>query len=134
MNFNFLISEIYYLLWILLIIFILSLIFIANTEGFKKYELFLYSLIFLGFFSGNLLLIFHTIFFLNSGIILNLDFIFFLLFVGSILWINYVTYKVILKKIILVSIYLPLLIVFVVLQVTLKGENIYKISNCQLQK
>lgn len=133
MNFNFLISEIYYFLWILLIIFILSLIFIANAERFKKYELFIYSLIFLGFFSGNLLLIFHTIFFLNSGIILNLDFIFFLLFVGSILWINYVTYKVILKKIILVSIYLPLLIVFAFLQVTLKGENIYKISkNCKL--
>ena len=64
---------------------------------------------------------------------MDLNFIFFLLFVGSILWINYVTYKVILKKIILVSIYLPLLIVFVVLQVTLKGENIYKISkNCKL--
>lgn len=128
MNFHLFINEIYYLLWILLITFILSLIIIANVEKFKKYELFIYSLIFLGFFSGNLLLIFHTIFFINSGIILNLDFIFFLLFVGSILWINYVTYKIIIKKIILGLIYLPLVVVFVILQLTLKSENIYKIS------
>lgn len=128
MNFYLFINEIYYLLWILLIIFILSLIFIVNVERFQKYESFIYSLIFLSFFSGNLLLIFHTIFFINSGIILNLEFIFFLLFIGSIFWINYVTYKVILKKIILALIYFPLVVVFVILQVTLKSENIYKIS------
>jgi hypothetical protein len=128
MNFHLFINEIYYLFLILLITFILSLIFIANVEKFIKYELFTYLLIFLGFFSGNLLFIFHTIFFINSGIIFNLDFIFFLLFTGSILWINYVTYKIILKKIILGLIYLPLVIVFVILQVTLKSENIYKVS------
>ena len=77
MNFKFFISEIEYLLWGLLIILLISTIIIGNAERFKKYELLLYSQIFLGFFSGNLLLIFHAIFFINSGVILNLSFFIF---------------------------------------------------------
>ena len=133
MNFKFFINEIEYLLWALLIILLISTIIIGNAERFKKYELLLYSQIFSGFFSGNLLLIFHVIFFINSGVILNLSFLIFFSLVGIILWINYLTYKVIVKKIILGLAYFPLIVVFVIFQVILKDENIYKISkDCKL--
>lgn len=133
MSYKFFISEIEYSLWALLIILFISTIIIGNAERFKKYELLIYSQIFSGFFAGNLLLIFHTIFFINSGVILNLGFFFLLFPLGIVIWINYLTYKVIVKKIIFGLAYLPLIIVFVIFQVTLNGENIYKISkNCKL--
>jgi hypothetical protein len=123
-----LINEVQYTHWALWVIYFLSIILISFFfKKFKNYETILFFIIILGFFTGNLLLIFYIIFIINAGIVFNLDFFLKIIFLSSILWINYMTYKVI-NKTLFGLICLPLVIVFIVFQVLLKNENIYKIS------
>lgn len=126
---SFLINEVQYLFWTLWIIYSLSIIVITFfLKKFKNYEMILYFIILLGFFTGNFLFIFYTIILINSGIIFDQESFFTIIFLISILWLNYLTYKIVINKTLFGLIYLPLVIVFIILQVLLKNENIYKIS------